>query len=448
MNTFSLSVTIKHKKIYMAIKQVSDSVQISILVSQKENIIMGRFNWSQASAGRANVGTSTGGGFVSRFTHENGDLKRVIIPTVINKETGEEEILILQEPVHNVERGLITLYGSKGNPYTPYQVRCMNPLAQTDRELSKKIAESRQFCALCLMSSLADKEYFAEMDKAFQSVEGYKAASKEEKKAFNSRMQERPKVESSYDARNKKNRYYLDMLVLVLETTTQKVKDEFGIEDDQTTVVMDENGMPKYTPQLFKVSEARLTKFSDAVNVARKSKTLPSNMLHVLNEGGEQVLTAFVDFELTFPQRDTKMKSAAEMSVRAVSAGESSVTPEFVAELRGKSEELGTKAEKAFKSGHSELAEFTTEEYVNAMTDGGERYNELKKNFLDANDKVFIDKVFRTAQGEQGLFSKDSSTSSADIKKESATPANASATTAEPKKVATLDSKDDLLNID
>lgn len=411
---------------------------------------MGRFNWSQASTGRVTAGrTNSGGGFIGRLTHENGDVKRIIIPTVKNKETGQDEPLILQEPVHNVERGFITLYGPKGNAFTPYQIRCMNPLSQTDRELSKKIADNRQFCALCLMSSLADKEYFAEMDKEFQSVEGYKAATKEAKKSFNARMKERPRVEASYDSQKKKNRYLMEMLVLVLETNTQKVRDEYGIEDEVTTVVMDENGMPKYVPQLFKVSETRLGKFTDAVKTARKNKLLPSNMLHVINEGEEQILTAYVDFELTFPQREDKMKSAAEMSVRAVSESESSVTPALIAAINEKSEEYLTKAEKAFKSGHSELAEFSTEDFVKAMTDNGERYNYLKQNFLDANDKAFIDKVFRTAQGEQGLFAKDASNTASNIKKEASEQApTETAEQAPAKPVATLDSKDDLLNID
>lgn len=402
---------------------------------------MGRFNWTAAKTGKRSGGGT--GGFVSNLQFEIGEFKRVVIPALIDPETGEESPIIFQEPVHNLNGDIFVLQGPKGTPYTPYQIRCMNPLSQTDDELVKKIVERKQYCIPCLMASLADKEYFAEMDKEFGSLDEYKAASSEQKKAFNNRMKDKPRVRASYDSQKGKTYYAMEMLMLEMETESRKEKDEFGIESDVTTPVLGEDGLPKYKPVLFKVSEARLDKFSAAVKSALKAQSITGAHIHKLEENGEQVLTTFIDFELDFPQKDSKMKSAAEMTIRAVRADETVITPEFISKVQGDSESLIEKAEKAFKRSNANLQEFTNDDYKNAFKDGGARYDELKSKYFDDKDKEFISKVFRAASGEQGVFGgksdADTSDSKEEVKKVEDTPVE--------QKQESLDSKDDLLNI-
>lgn len=409
-----------------------------------------RFNWTAAVEGKpqGRGGSGGTGGFVARLEYEMGEYKRVIIPALIDPETGIEQPIIFQQPVHDIDKGTFTLEGSKGGKYTPFQIRCMNPLSQTDQNLTKEIAERKQFCVPCLMASLSNKEYFAELDATFGNVEGYKAATKEEKKSFNDRMKNRPQIRESYDSKERKNKYSMEMLLLELETQTSKEKDEFGIESDVTTPVL-EDGKPKYKAVLFKVSDTRLSKFSTAVKTAMQSKSLSGSKLHKLEEDGKQVLTTFVDFELEFPVKDTKMKSAAEMTIRAVRDDETIVTPQFITDVQERSKELIDKAESAFNRNNANLGEFTTEQYMTALTDGGARYQELKDKYFDANDKAFISKVFRAASGEQGVFNKKTSTSEEgsvqDIKSAPAAVATTQATTTTEAPV--LDDKDDLLSI-
>lgn len=409
-----------------------------------------RFNWTSAVEGKPQGrGGSGGGDWVSRFEYEIGEYKRVIIPALIDPESGEESPIIFQQPVHDIDKGTFTLEGSKGGKYTPFQIRCMNPLSQTDPKLTKEIAERKQFCVPCLMASLSNKEYFAEMDATFGSVEGYQAATKEEKKVFNDKMKNRPQIRESYDSQERKNKYSMEMLLLVLETVSSKEKDEFGIESDVTTPVLDEKGQPKYKAVLFKVSDTRLGKFTAAVASALKSRSLSGAKLHKLEENGTQILTTFVDFELEFPVRDTKMKSAAEMVVRAVRDDETIITPELIEAIQGRSEELLEKAEKAFDRNNANLGQFTTEQYVTAMTDGGARYKELVAKYMDDNDRLFISKVLRAANGEKDVFKKSASTTeSTDSVQDIKTAPTESATqTAPTNEAPILDDADDLLSI-
>lgn len=409
-----------------------------------------RFNWTAAVEGKpqGRGGSGGTGGYVARLEYEIGEFKRVVIPALIDPETNIEEPIIFQRPVHDIDKGTFTLEGSKGGQYTPFQIRCMNPLSQTDPEVTKKIAERKQYCIPCLMASLSQKEYFAEMDATFGSVEGYQAATKEEKKVFNDRMKNRPQIRESYDSRERKNKYSMEMLLLELETTTSTEKDEFGIESEVTTPVL-EDGKPKYKAVLFKVSDTRLTKFTTAVQTAMKSKSLSGSKLHKLEEDGKQVLTTFVDFELEFPVKDTKMKSAAEMTIRAVRDDETIITPEFITDVQARSKELLEKAESAFKRNNANLGEFTNEQFLTAMDDKGrERYKELMTKYFDDNDKAFIQKVMRAASGEQGVFNKTAPAteegSAQDIK---SAPVKETASTTTVVEAAVLDDKDDLLSI-
>lgn len=413
---------------------------------------MGRFNWTQAATGRPNatrVGTG-GGNFITQFQYEIGDLKRVIIPALIDEE-GHASPVIFQAPVHQIDRGTFTLTGSKGGQFTPYSIRCMHPLSQTDQEVTKELAEHRQYCVPCLMASLANKEYFAEMNEEFGNVDGYNAASKEAKKVFNDRMKARPQIRPSYETRIVdevkvgRTNYAMEMLVLVLDTEVTEKTSKLGIKSKTTVAKRDGNGNPIYSPHMIKVSETRLGKFETAVQSALQNGILGEEDLYLIEEGnGNQVLTTFVDFELHFPVKDSKMKSAAEMTVRAVRKDETVISPDFIKEVQEKSEELLEKSDSAFKFSNLNLKRFTTEEYINAMTDGGARYQELKEKYFDESDKEFIGKVFRTALGERDVFKKEE----ADEQSATALKQEAPASKAEEvENVEVVDNVDDLLSI-
>lgn len=353
--------------------------------------------------------SSDGIGFVkSSLAYEMGDLKRVTIPYVVDDE-GKSSMIIKTVPVHKVSsRGFIKLEGPKGNAYSPYTIRCMNPLSQVDTDERKMIAERKQFCALCTLANLQTKARFAKLEEKYGSTEAFKAIPKEnaEKKAFIDELNGMNKIESSYNSSKKETNYETHMLILDFETTVKEIKTDFGIEK-VSSVVLDVNGLPKFTPTYMKVSKQRLEKFQKAFQTAGRDGKITADSLFGFSDiDGEEVKTAFIDFELDFPVKAEKMNSAAEMTVRAVSTSESAITPEFVEYIKGKSGIIIDKAEKAWVNSFKALQPFTNEEYKSAMSDGGQFFETLKAEYFDERDLEFAQKVLKTALGDNQFAKK------------------------------------------
>lgn len=365
-------------------------------------------NGTKPTANPTGEGSSTGGGGFVRgsLPYEMGDLKRITIPYVLG-EDGSPQMIIKSAPVHKVtKRGFIKLSGPKGGEYSPYSIRCMNALSQTSFEKGREIAERNQYCALCTLASLQTTKRFALMAEEFGSVEEYKAAPEADKKAFNLRMNDDEKIGSSYNAREKSTVYETYILVLDFVSETKEIATDFGNEL-VSRVKLGADGLPLYTPTLLKVSKARLDKFQTALQNAGRSQLLTSNSLYPFTDvDGQEVKTAFVDFQLEFPQRPQKMNSAADVIITAVSSEDSVITPEFVEHVKEKSTFFLEKTEAAWVGSHANLQEFTNEEYENAMEDGGAFYRELKEQYLTDRDREHAYKILETAKGNN-LFKKD-----------------------------------------
>lgn len=368
------------------------------------------WSWQEAVSGKKKA--TGGGGFVStRLDFEIGDVQRVTIPYLIDSE-GNPKLTMFTVPVHQIkERGFIKLTGPKGNAFSPFTIRCMNPLSQTDSAVRSKIVDRKQYCALCLLSSLEQTAKFKKIEDAFHSIEEYKAIPKEDeaKKEFNKKLNSVGKVEPSYRKRDgeSKTQYETNLLILQFESTHKEISTDFG-NQKVSTVTLDSKGLPKYKPVLMKASQTKLSKFQKAFQKAgQEGKLTQENLFSFEDSNGEKVGIAFIDFELTYPEKSDKKSSAADMEVRAVSSTETCITKEFVDSVLEKSEELLDKTNKAWDNSFLNLHEFTNEEYLEAMSDGGAYYNSLKDNYMTEKDVEFIEKVIETAGGNNQFSKKE-----------------------------------------
>lgn len=353
----------------------------------------------------------TGGGFFVRgdLDYEMGDLQRLTIPYVLD-ESGQPKMLIYSALVHYIEkRGFIKLQGPKGGTYSPYSIRCMNPLSQVDFEKGKEIAKRGQYCALCTLASLQTTARFAKIEEKYGSVEEFKAIPKDnaEKKAFIDSLNEGDRVRASYNNQRKETNYETYMLVLRFESETKEVAGDFGIEK-VSTVKLGTNGLPIWKPLLMKVSQKRIEKFTKALQDAGRNRQLAPEMIHSFTDAtGQEVKTAFIDFELDFPVRNEKMNSAADLEIRAMFTEKSCITQAFVDEILGKSKDLIEKADLAWEKSHANLQEFTNDEYQSYMEDKGAYFTSLKEQYLTQNDVEFARKVLETAKGNNQFAKKE-----------------------------------------
>ncbi|HFO0529239.1 TPA: hypothetical protein ACHIJV_001695 [Enterococcus faecium] len=373
------------------------------------------WSWGEVAKGNKRAkGTGsggTGGGFFVRgdLDYEMGDLQRLTIPYVLD-ESGQPKMLIYSAPIHYIEkRGFIKLQGPKGGTYSPYSIRCMNPLSQVDFEKGKEIAERGQYCALCTLASLQTTARFAKIEEKYGSVEEFKAIPKDnaEKKAFIDSLNEGDRVRASYNNQRKETNYETYMLVLRFESETKEVAGDFGIEK-VSTVKLGTNGLPIWKPLLMKVSQKRIEKFTKALQDAGRNRQLAPEMIHSFTDAtGQEVKTAFIDFELDFPVRNEKMNSAADLEIRAMSTEKSCITQAFVDEILGKSKDLIEKADLAWEKSHANLQEFTNDEYQSYMEDKGAYFTSLKEQYLIQNDVEFARKVLETAKGNNQFAKKE-----------------------------------------
>ena len=100
------------------------------------------------------------------------------------------------------------------------------------------------------------------------------------------------------------------------------------------------------------------------------------------------------------------MNLVAELEIYAISTGKSVITRAFIDEVLGKSAELIEKADLAWKNSHTNLQEFTNDEYQAYMEDNGAYFNDLKAQYLTQKDVDFARKVLETAKGNN-QFKKD-----------------------------------------
>lgn len=100
------------------------------------------------------------------------------------------------------------------------------------------------------------------------------------------------------------------------------------------------------------------------------------------------------------------MNSAAEQEIRAMSTEKSVITQAFIDEVLGKSAELIEKSDLVWKNSHTNLQEFTNDEYQAYMEDNGAYFNDLKAQYLTQKDVDFARKVLETAKGNN-QFKKD-----------------------------------------
>ncbi|MGN4723701.1 hypothetical protein ACTFR8_22000 [Bacillus cereus group sp. MYBK15-3] len=370
---------------------------------------MGRLSFSGARTGRRAGGNGLGN-MVQRLSFEIGETKRIIFPVLPDSE-GNMGLVVLAEPFHPIKQSFLNFVNSRGGTYQSYQVRCMHPYSQTDRNEAVKSAERKEMCPFCELSQYEVRRTYAEMEERY-GEDGFKELSKDEQKKFYEEMDKQRKVENSYYKKSDEdgNEYNVTRLDITLLALELELEDAVGKNNKPVKrVVRDENGMPKYKKILMTMSQNRLDKFKTAADNAFEQGILDEDVNaygYIENEGTEheeEVLIGFVDFAVKFPNKPTKMESAKDMSPVAVPAKNSVVTKEFVDAITEIGVKLVAEAEKSYKAINPTLRPHTPQEAIALMADGGEYFYSMREQFgREEEDTEFNEKVFATVLSGAG----------------------------------------------
>lgn len=360
---------------------------------------MGRSGWKTTASVRTNKAKGNGakGTGVSFHKYDIGQRQRVVIP-MFKFEDGSTGPLIIKEPVHNVtKRGAIKIKKADGGEMLATNIRCTHPYHQVDDAARQKAIDSQEYCVFDEFIELQKARKYAIIDERYGSYDDFKELSKEERTAFWKEMEADEIVKECYSKKADGSKHYnmtIQILLFQFETETVTEKTARGINKTTTKVVLDEEGNPKFSPVLFNLSAQRQKKFEDAANTAYEKGFITDDMVDPLYEGdGEEgdetpSIIGWLDFELNFPEADTKMESGKNLSITATDSTTSAVTTEFK-ELYKESEkgiEIYKKAEESFYNANISLRYMTKAEQIASFADGGALYRELLEKY--GNEKL------------------------------------------------------------
>lgn len=371
-------------------------------------------SWSRRVTGNQNLGRSgrqtqtkreyTG---LKMHTYEPGSEQKVVVP--LFEQNGILAPVIVSAPIHKVGSvGALEMKRKDGSTYPIYNVRSNHPFAQGDAEISRELAERGEVCVFHELHELQRTKMWDEINAKFGDdltnlpEDVRKEINVEVRKAENAFVVKPSYLAArgDYPARNVTETY---ILLFVFETETTIQKNKLGVEKEVQTVLLDDNGQPKYSPVLFSLSSERGLKFETAVNNAIDSELVSEEDLHpyVEFEGTEdeqQIFIGWLDFTLRFPN-GTKMESGRDMSIVVPVKAQRAVTPELVASLQA-TEEGKKIVEQAhtFFNNRPNVKVRTRAEQLELMTAPTLKlYNDLREEYAEsvANMKTYFeDKVF------------------------------------------------------
>lgn len=371
-------------------------------------------SWSRRVTGNQNLGRSgrqtqtkreyTG---LKMHTYEPGSEQKVVVP--LFEQNGILAPVIVSAPIHKVGSvGALEMKRKDGSTYPIYNVRSNHPFAQGDAEISRELAERGEVCVFHELHELQRTKMWDEINAKFGEdltnlpEDVRKEINVEVRKAENAFVVKPSYLAARGDfpARNVTETY---ILLFVFDTETTIQKNKLGVEKEVQTVLLDDNGQPKYSPVLFSLSSERGLKFETAVNNAIDSELVSEEDLHpyVEFEGTEdeqQIFIGWLDFTLRFPN-GTKMESGRDMSIVVPVKAQRAVTPELVASLQA-TEEGKKIVEQAhtFFNNRPNVKLRTRAEQLELMTAPTLKlYNDLREEYAEevANMKTYFeDKVF------------------------------------------------------
>lgn len=418
---------------------------------------MGRSGWKTTASIRTNKAKGNGakGTGVSFHKYDIGQRQRVVIP-MFKFEDGSTGPLIIKEPVHNViKRGAIKIKKADGGEMLATNIRCTHPYHQVDDAARQKAIDSQEYCVFDEFIELQKARKYAIIDERYGSYDDFKVLSKEERTAFWKEMEADEIIKECYSKKADGTKHYnmtIQILLYQFETETVTEKTARGINKTTTKVLLDEEGNPKFSPVLFNLSPQRQKKFEDAANTAYEKGFITDEMIHPLTEGEDDEnpsLIGWVDFELNFPEADTKMESGKNLSITATDSATSVVTDAFVNlyEETEKGAEIYKKAEESFYNANISLRFMTKAEQIASFADGGALYRELLEKY--GNEK--LDEYHAKALSGTRFDSSEAVETKTEVETVSAKTVTASKKTvveAETVVESDIDLDDDLLDLD
>lgn len=354
---------------------------------------MSRYNVG-VTAGRSNSGSNGNReNVINYFRYDMGDKKHIVIPILKDKD-GKERIISLGEPIHRLTSPTFLQQDRDGKkPLGFYNIRCMHPSWQSP-DKQGKYSKDHTTCALCNLAKWETRRRYALLNEKYPN-DTFSNLSKDEKREAYEEIDKElaSQVETVYrKVENGGVKVNLDryLLALVIETEEEPIP---NTTRSKTVVLKDENGVAKYTPVFLPVSDKKLETIQLAAESAFENEVLSeaefghSYIEGDIDNGGVEVPYGFVEFLFNYPVKAKKAESGRGLSITTATDKSTIVTQEFIDAVQARSDELIEAAEDSFARMFPALREFTEEDYINLMSDGGVYYRKMKEDyeFTEAN---------------------------------------------------------------
>lgn len=361
-------------------------------------------SWSRKVTGNADLGRRKGtqgakkrntGSGVQSHAYEPGVDQKVVVP-LVNLD-GKLQPVMMSIPIHRVAKpGSIKFKSKSGGEYDGYTIRSMNAFSNSYVGLyddALEIAENGDSCVFNELIYLQNQKAWTKARAEFgEDLSNLTDAKKKELAEFIKAEQDEHFIKPTYYPGNgdipSRNVTESQILLLQYETIDKIEKNAMGIEKVTQEVVLDDNGQPKYTPVLFKLSEERAKKINDAIINAINDDVISTDDLHPYKEfeGTEDesdVLIGWVDLNLRWP-KGSKMESGRNLAVTALPTSKKITTPEIIEKVQ---EEDGPKlkdsAELMFFNRPSNIVRNRREQIEVLSPEALRVYNELEVEFSD-----------------------------------------------------------------
>lgn len=354
---------------------------------------------------KENLGNNTfraNGNVVLNHQYTPGDEQRMVIPLLPTKD-GKLRPLLIGVPIHRTNNNADALEFPKkdGSTFKGFQIRSNHPYANTALGLygdAHTIAERGETCVIAELIYLQQQKAWKEARAKFgEDLKNLDEDKKAELRDFMKGQEDHYYFKPNYypetttrDGEVIPARTMDDTVMLLLhyETETTIQKTAAGVEKPVETVVLDENGQPKYQPVLFSISGTRSQKIQEAVDNAIDMGTLTADDLHpyVEFEGTDDEVTdviGWVDLTFKWP-KGTKKDAGRNLTILAVPGNKQDTTPELIEKLSGdEGQKLAENAKNLFYSRPSNKLRTRQEQLDVLSTEALRTYEELSEEFAD-----------------------------------------------------------------
>lgn len=371
--------------------------------------VQGNMNKRSQSKSRSN--RSSGGGFIEDFRTEVGVDRRIVIP-IFEDEDGNKGIFLETRAVHPIKKSRSVVIPTKsGKGFAPFAIGTSHPFKQPTFEKQLEIAKRGEVDLFTEFASLIQTDMWKkaeDLDNDKDTPEG-----RAEFKTFVENFDrenlyiEQAFYQSDGDFKDHEESY---LLILELETVMEEEERRSGVTRPVARVVLQENGMPKYTPKFWKVSQKRLQAINSAVMNAIDNELIGEDDLYPYTEGDNVVETGWVEININFPHKTgdgAKMLSAQGATFSVVNINQSSVTKEFKEHFdENEADDLLAKAKREFDVSKRHLNAFPRAEQYEMLSDSAREYfDELVEKYPEESKRIHeqFEGWFETIKKQAGV---------------------------------------------